>query len=279
MSKKFYRPVKEILKIIGHRLESGQTAEINEYEYIKNYLTGVSDAEQDKTMQIPPEFEEKLLQYMAGGKLKDAEGIMASLLLNLKGKNNLPVNIKMLSVRLLNIFFKLIMDLDLKKKDTKFNNEVFFSNAIKNLLLVNDIDDCQEFFINIINNLGGAIIEKHNEITNNNAQLIKNYIDENFDKILSLDIIADYIALNPNYAGRIFKQYFHIGIADYINQVRIGKAVELLESDNYKINNLARMTGFSNATYFIQMFKKLKGITPGQYKETKRTISRQPSDY
>jgi YesN/AraC family two-component response regulator len=94
--------------------------------------------------------------------------------------------------------------------------------------------------------------------------------------MLSLDIIADYISLNPSYAGRIFKQHYNIGVADYINQVRIEKAVEFLNTGDYKINDLAVMTGFTNATYFIQIFKKLIGKTPGQYKENKEPVHALP---
>jgi AraC-like DNA-binding protein len=241
-------------------------------------LTGNSETKQQaKVIEPPRELEEELLQYMAGGKLKEAGDIMASMLKNLGNENDLPVNIRLFSARLLNVFFKIIIDLDLQKKDIGFNNEIFFSDTIQNLLLVNNAADCQKFFVNIINKLGEAIIEKHRAVTNKNTGLIKKYIDENFNKILSLDIIADYISLNPSYTGRIFKQHYNIGVADYINQVRIEKAVELLNAGgDYKINDLAVMTGFTNATYFIQIFKKLMGQTPGQYKETKKPVRSLP---
>jgi AraC-like DNA-binding protein len=274
VSKIFYKPVNEIINIIGKNRDSEI---INEYEYIKNYLTGNSEIKQQtKAVELPRELEEKLLQYMAGGKLKEAEEIMASMLQNLGDENYLPINIRLFSARLLNVFFKIIIDLDLQKKDLDFNNEIFFSDTIQNLLLVNNAADCRKFFVNIINKLGEAIIEKHRAVTNKNADLIKKYIDENFNKILSLDIIADYISLNPSYAGRIFKQYYNIGVADYINQIRIEKAVELLNTGDYKINDLAVMTGFTNATYFIRIFKKLIGKTPGQYKENKEPLHSLP---
>jgi AraC-like DNA-binding protein len=271
VSKAFYKPVREIINIIG---ENQKPDTINEYEYIKNYLTGNSENKQQiNAIELPRELEEKLLQSMAGGSLKEAEEIVASMLLNLGGENTLPVNIRLFSARLLNVFFKIIIDLDLQKKDLDFNNERFFADTVRNLLLVNNMTDCRNFFTDIINRLGEVIIEKHRVVTNKNVFLIKNYIDENFNKTLSLDIIADYISLNPSYTGRIFKQYYNIGVADYINQVRIEKAVELLNTGDYKINELALMTGFTNATYFIQIFKKLKGKTPGQYKENREIVT------
>ena len=57
-----------------------------------------------------------------------------------------------------------------------------------------------------------------------------------------------------------------MSIVDYVNQIRVQKAIGLLDTTDLKINDIAASVGFSNTNYFIQIFKKTQGVTPGQYK-------------
>jgi AraC-like DNA-binding protein len=263
VSKKFYKPLGEIVTIIGGPDKPGS---MNEYDYIKNYLNSFSGAA-GRSPDIPREEEEKLLQSMVNGDAGDAGKILARILEGIKDEKHPPVTIRLFSARLLNVFFKIIIDLDLQKTGIDFNKNSFFQEAVNSLFHIENYEGCRRYFDAIIGVLGAVIIEKHKLVTNKNVFLMKQYIDENYDKMLSLDIIADYIKINPSYAGRVFKKEMNVSIVDYINNVRINKAVELMRRD-LKINDLARMAGFTNTTYFIQIFKKLKGMTPKQYRET-----------
>ena len=92
------------------------------------------------------------------------------------------------------------------------------------------------------------------------------YIRENFYKNISLQSTADYIGLTPNYLGRLFVEYIDETFTDTLNQVRIEKAKELLCDLKLPVYAIAKRTGFSNATYFIRVFKRMAGCTPSEYR-------------
>ena len=62
-----------------------------------------------------------------------------------------------------------------------------------------------------------------------------------------------------------------LGVNDYINRLRIERAVELLTSTDKPINDIASEVGFTYPRYFSTLFKKIKGVTPTQFKERENT--------
>jgi len=102
-----------------------------------------------------------------------------------------------------------------------------------------------------------------------NRQLIsvnmaKQYVAENYSGVLSLSIIADYVNLNPDYFGRLFKKVIGISLVEFITNTRIDKAEYLLKTSNKAISDICFDVGFKNLSYFSKKFKDLKGISPTQ---------------
>lgn len=91
-----------------------------------------------------------------------------------------------------------------------------------------------------------------------------NIADEN----LSVTGIADQMRITSSYLSRFFKLKMGMGVLDYIHQYRIERAKEMLaSSEKVKIKEVATTTGFYNISTFIRVFKKIEGMTPGQYQE------------
>ena len=84
----------------------------------------------------------------------------------------------------------------------------------------------------------------------------KEYITKHSVEQLSLNKIAGYIHLNPNYFCSLFKKYEGIGCIDFLNHTRIENAKILLKDTNLKIYEIAYKTGFQNINYFNRLFKK-----------------------
>ena len=95
----------------------------------------------------------------------------------------------------------------------------------------------------------------------------RRYIEEHFnDYNLSAGMVAEYLGYSTNYFSRIFKTITGFYINDYIRQIRIVKAQELLVKSNMTIAEIAEATGFSNPNYFYSIFKKETGLTPSAYR-------------
>lgn len=106
--------------------------------------------------------------------------------------------------------------------------------------------------------------------TDNNKgrlQYVIHYIHENLtNKILMNDLCRKaYLSRNAFFAW--FKEQFGITPLDYINNERIKLAKQLLADNKYNISQVSAHCGFSDVNYFVRLFKKVEGITPGAYKE------------
>lgn len=95
------------------------------------------------------------------------------------------------------------------------------------------------------------------------------YIDEKYQNELTLDEAAKMVFLNKNYFSEMFKKEAGIGFSEYLNKVRVQKAENLLGIRNLKINEIGDMVGYSDAAYFIKVFKKYYGMTPSEYRKKK----------
>jgi len=95
---------------------------------------------------------------------------------------------------------------------------------------------------------------------------IKTYIHHNSDKVLTLEKISSLFFLNPSYCSFLFKEKTGINFIDYVNQVRIGKAKEMLGNSDEKVYKIAKALGYDNSKYFFRVFKKLTGLTPEEYR-------------
>lgn len=107
----------------------------------------------------------------------------------------------------------------------------------------------------------------HQESDNDIAGKARCIVDEMYaDPLLSLRMISEEIGISQSYVSRMFKKKYGIGIAQYINQVRIEGAKKLIRSGSQNIKAISMQVGFSSDVQFIRVFKKLEGITPGTFR-------------
>jgi len=100
----------------------------------------------------------------------------------------------------------------------------------------------------------------------NVANIVK-YIRKNYSKHLSLTQISEEIYLHPNYLSNIFKKEVGITLTDYLNVYRIMSAEKLLLDPKNKIYWVTEQVGFVNQRYFGEVFKKVTGMTPTQFRQ------------
>lgn len=94
------------------------------------------------------------------------------------------------------------------------------------------------------------------------------YIDKHYAENLSLKSVAEVLFISESYLSKLFVRYLNLRFTEYINSVRIAKAVELLKNEDYKIHEISVIVGYNEYRYFDTVFKKIVGITPLQYKNS-----------
>ncbi|MFA7636701.1 MAG: AraC family transcriptional regulator [Monoglobales bacterium] len=101
----------------------------------------------------------------------------------------------------------------------------------------------------------------------------REYIKDNYEKNITLYDIANHIYLSESYFSHCFKARFGVSPKNYILQVRINAAKELLSSTDMKINEIALKVGFLSQQRFNDSFKRLENITPLKYRQNSRNLT------
>ena len=108
----------------------------------------------------------------------------------------------------------------------------------------------------------------HNELTDyiqNKMKTVLNYVQENFNRDMSIEEIAKLCNFSEYHFMRFFKKHMNMTCVEYVNNVRLEKAVELFEQGNTSILEVSLSVGFHNLSYFHRAFKNKYGMTPRSF--------------
>ena len=135
--------------------------------------------------------------------------------------------------------------------------------------------DCMlmELFIDISRGVISEMLFETKQTTTKASKKVfdlLNYFNSSYMEDISGDSIEELLACNFDYLNRVFKQATGKTIFNYLNELRIMKAKQLLAGGLHPISDVAEMTGFNDAYYFSKVFKKYAGTTPGKYSKINR---------
>lgn len=101
----------------------------------------------------------------------------------------------------------------------------------------------------------------------NRLKPLFNYINENYNRILSLDELAKVVGITPQHLCSSFKKNTTQTITEYINLIRIKKSKELIiQNREMQIKEIARLVGYNDVSYFCSVFRKLVNMSPIEFK-------------
>ncbi|WP_334329303.1 helix-turn-helix transcriptional regulator [Companilactobacillus sp. HBUAS59699] len=95
------------------------------------------------------------------------------------------------------------------------------------------------------------------------------FIDDNLDKRLTLDQVANRVYLSDYYFSKLFKKETKLSFSVYLNARKIQRAMLLLKDTELSIQDVSNELGFTRMSYFSQTFKKYTGYTPSKFRRNK----------
>lgn len=101
-------------------------------------------------------------------------------------------------------------------------------------------------------------------------QSLIDYMESYYMEDISLENISKNMYLSPVYISKIFKEETGTSPINYLIQIRLEKAKEILEKEDMPVNLVAKSVGYQDAYYFSKLFKKYYGIAPSTYSKQKR---------
>lgn len=114
-----------------------------------------------------------------------------------------------------------------------------------------------------------ALVKERREKRNSSNYVLqcKDYVRKHFREKLYLEDIAEQLGISPAYLSRLFKQETGQGLQDYILDVRLERAANLLAFSDEPISQIAASVNFPSQSYFGKVFKERMHLTPRQYRE------------
>ena len=93
------------------------------------------------------------------------------------------------------------------------------------------------------------------------------YIRENYSRDISLDEVSREVNISPYYFSKLFKDSTDQNFIEYLTNLRMEKARELLLTTESSMKEICVAVGYADPNYFSRIFKKNTGVTPTEYKE------------
>lgn len=141
-------------------------------------------------------------------------------------------------------------------------------SPFEELMRCKSISELAETIHSIFERICSQITENHDIKKEKLKIAIIDYIKNNYkNQNMSLSLIADEFAMNYTYMSHFFKDIIGKNFVDYISELRVAKAIELLRTTDLPVNDVAAEVGYSNSTVLIKTFKKVTKTTPGSYRK------------
>ena len=99
------------------------------------------------------------------------------------------------------------------------------------------------------------------------------YVKKNYMKKITLEEVASHVYLSPAYFSKVFKEEMNTNFNNYLNRVRIEMSKKLLLDDSISLVDISNYVGYEDQSYFSKVFKKMVGISPGKYRESRGQVS------
>jgi Response regulator containing CheY-like receiver domain and AraC-type DNA-binding domain len=147
--------------------------------------------------------------------------------------------------------------------DNSFDPRIFAYDYFRNFKNMDDIFKWLEnYIIALANRFNKFRMSKPGKVIDE----ITAYITKNIHMEISLNKIAEKFFYNPSYLSRLFKEEMNTNFLEYVNRIKIQKAMELLNTSNMTAVYICEKVGFKDYKYFTSIFRKFAGMTPHEYK-------------
>ena len=172
----------------------------------------------------------------------------------------------------LRIMWIRILNLLLHHYERRGRNAAEIEKMLQNYNLLDWIQSLQEIRQKIIEMVMECVSTE--SVADANArskiQMAIGYIQEHFAENLTVNVLAEHYGMSPNYFSSMFKKEMSRSAVNYITELRINQARELLYHSELSVVDISKKVGYEDSQYFFRVFKKYLGMTPLQYREESR---------
>lgn len=255
------RCYKDIFEISTSYMEATQALKLKLIYGYESVILWNEDLEKHK-YYFPATTEKYLLNQVKTGNINAVEKTVKRLVAELKSKIGLSSD----NVR--QIFNQLVGDTVIKYlTDSDIDMSHIFGsnfNIYNELSKKETLEDIEQWLVDIYKKMFDYLNRHVSD--DDKINKIMGYIQMNYKKDIGIQDIADYVGLSYSHVRKVFKDKIGKNIGDVINSLRMNEAKDLLVRTEISIKDIALSLGYNSDQTFTRVFKKIEGITPGEYR-------------
>lgn len=247
---------REGLEALKHRIKLGEGI-IMQYEKLNS-------GQHFLLLNYPNQTEADLLDAIKLAEQDKARDLLKQLLQSIFSAALSPQDYQIPLARLLNNLIIAVQESGIGMSRIHETNESLYEELF-GLQIAHEIEDW--FWRKLVGPLAGIFRDRQNEQYHNISEKIIDLIHRHYDTDLTLEECASRLHYNANYLSSVFRKETNLSFSEYLTTYRFMMAKRWLSETDMSIKDIAARLQYNNPQNFIRSFRKLEGMTPGQYRD------------
>ncbi len=156
----------------------------------------------------------------------------------------------------------------------RISNNIPIKNILEKITITNDLgyfENMISMYQDIFKEVAEVAINQKNVVTNKLFKTLIEYIEDNYsDPSMSLKTLSSEFSLSDKYISFFFKEKTGCNFSEYVENLRLNKAIELMRDTNLTINEIRERVGYTTSNTFYKAFRRKFGISPSVWIELNR---------
>jgi two-component system response regulator YesN len=207
----------------------------------------------------------EISQYTFAGDMNSAADTIHRLFENMKGwEEDTPQSIRNACLLLMHECRRLLAEID----DNPDNILGSYFSIYETVSQIETRHELESWLVTVLKKVDDRIQQKKNAKGRRLVDRIIEVINRRYHENLSIEDISNEVFFSSNYIRKVFKDETGQTITEYLLQVRMKKATELMRDSQLHVHDIGQRIGYENISYFCQVFKQYYGVTPKEYMDS-----------
>ncbi|MFY9139168.1 MAG: helix-turn-helix domain-containing protein [Thermacetogeniaceae bacterium] len=218
------------------------------------------------------QMEKQLIGRIRMGEISDAKEILNQILGDIFLNENQELNV--VKARLLELLTS-VGRIAVQKHTPGEDLFELYQDAVQKLQQITDMEGLYSWTVEIFDRLMNTIYYSRDQSKFSIVEQVADYLKKHYTEDININNVAEAVHYSPYYLSRLFKEEIGLTIIEYLTEIRLAAARNLLENTELNLHQIALRSGYQDQSYFSRLFKKHIGITPNEYRRWWRTKHKQ----